>query len=153
MLFGRKKTPRVLDRANIVTGCPSEGHEDCIRRCGRMLLEAGYVEEGYIEGMLARDRSLSTAIGNAIAIPHGEMEYKRHILHTGLVVLTYPGGIDWGGETVKLVIGIAAKGDEHIGIMERIGEAFEEQSAVEEVVADADAGRLFGILSPDGEGG
>ena len=63
----------ILERTNIITGLSPEPHEDVIRRCGKMLAESGYVKERYIEGMLARDRGFSTAIGNMIAIPHGEI--------------------------------------------------------------------------------
>ncbi|MDR1314847.1 MAG: PTS sugar transporter subunit IIA [Deltaproteobacteria bacterium] len=150
MLFGKKK-PALLDRKNIVTGLPGEGREDAIRRSGKMLLDGGYISEKYIEGMLARDRKFSTAIGNLIAIPHGEIECKEEIRHTGLAVCTYPGGIEWGAERVKLVVGIAAKGDEHIQILERMGDAFEDESSVEAIVLAADAESLFRILNPDGK--
>ncbi|MDR1037917.1 MAG: PTS sugar transporter subunit IIA [Deltaproteobacteria bacterium] len=149
MLFGKKK-PALLDRKFIVTGLAPEGREDAIRRAGGMLLEGGYVTERYIEGMLARDRKFSTAIGNMIAIPHGEIEFKKEIRHTGLVVCTYPSGLEWGTETVKLVVGIAAKGVEHIEILEIMGDAFEDESSVEELVASADAERICKLLNPKG---
>lgn len=136
----------ILQKSNILTGLAPEPHEDAIRRCGKMLLDSGYVNERYIEGMLARDRSFSTAIGNMIAIPHGEMAYKTEIASTGLVVLTYPDGVKWGDETVKLVVGIAAKGDEHLKILEQIAEAFEDEADVELVVRNADADAIYSLL-------
>ncbi len=139
----------VLKKENILTGLTPESHEDVIRRCGAMLVGSGYVNEAYVEGMLARDRDFSVAIGNAIAIPHGAKEYKKEILATGLVVLTYPQGVEWNGGLVKLVVGIAAKGDEHIEILERLVDAFEDEEAVDEVVAAGDAEKLFEILTRD----
>ena len=138
----------ILTKGNIITGLAPEQHEDIIRRCGTMLVDSGYVNEPYIEGMIARDRSFSTAIGNLIAIPHGEIAYKQEILHTGLVVLTYPDGVQWGDQIVKLVIGIAAKGNEHLQILEQIAEAFEEESDVEAVVKNADTEALYHLLVP-----
>ena len=138
----------MLKLSNIITGLTPEPYEDVIRRCGKMLLDSGYINEAYIEGMIARDRSFSTAIGNMIAIPHGEMAFKKEILHTGLVVLTYPDGVNWGDQTVKLVIGIAAKGDEHLNILEQIAEAFEEEEDVEAVVQIADADAIYSLLVP-----
>ncbi len=139
----------ILKKENIVTGCATEPHEDAIRRCGAMLVKAGYVNEKYVEGMIARDRDFSVAIGNGIAIPHGAKEYKKEILATGLVVLTYPGGVQWNDGVVKLVVGIAAKGDEHIEILERLVDAFEDEEAVDAVVDAGDAEKLFGILTKD----
>jgi mannitol/fructose-specific phosphotransferase system IIA component len=100
----------MLKRSDILVNCASEDHEDAIRRSGKMLVDSGYVTEKYIEGMIARDRGFSTAIGNAIAIPHGEKEYKEEILRTGLVVCTYPDGIVWNEGIVKLVSASPPKG-------------------------------------------
>ena len=139
----------ILLKHNIITGLAPEPYKDVIRRCGRMLLESGYIKEPYIGGMLARDKNFSTAIGNLIAIPHGEMDVKKEIIRTGLVVLTYPDGVEWNGETVKLVVGIAAEGDGHLKILERIVEAFEDESDVEAMVRKNDAEELYNILSPE----
>lgn len=141
--------PDILLQKNIKTGLAREPHEDVIRRCGEMLVADGYVEREYIDGMLARDRDFSTAIGNGIAIPHGAKEYKDHILKTGLVVLTYPDGVPWNDGIVKLVVGIAAKGDEHIDILERLVDAFEDEEQVDVVVAAGDAETLFELLAKD----
>ncbi|MCD8141556.1 MAG: PTS sugar transporter subunit IIA [Planctomycetaceae bacterium] len=141
--------PDILLQKNIKTGLASEPHEDVIRRCGEMLAADGYVEREYIDGMLARDRDFSTAIGNGIAIPHGAKEYKDHILKTGLVVLTYPDGVPWNDGVVKLVVGIAAKGDEHIDILERLVDAFEDEEQVDAVVAAGDAETLYELLAKD----
>ncbi|MDR2974495.1 MAG: PTS sugar transporter subunit IIA [Propionibacteriaceae bacterium] len=141
----------VLEKRNIVTGLESESVEDVIRRCGALMTQAGYVTDRYTEGMIARDKEFSVAIGNMIAIPHGEMEYKSEILGTGLVVLTYPQGLDWSGQPVKLVVGIAAQGDEHLAILERIVEAFEDESTVEAVVARDDPDAIHALLVSEEE--
>ncbi|MDR1913463.1 MAG: PTS sugar transporter subunit IIA [Clostridiales bacterium] len=150
MFKKQTKTPEILKKDNISLDCPESESADAIRRCGKMLVESGYVNERYIEGMIERDHSFSTAIGNLIAIPHGEMKYKNEILQTGLVVCTYPKGLNWQGEKVKLVIGIAAKGDEHLDILERIAESFEDESAVEEIVTRGDAGEIHALLTGSG---
>jgi mannitol/fructose-specific phosphotransferase system IIA component len=138
----------VLDRANIVTGLPSEPHEAAIRRAGQLLVDGGYVQPSYVEGMIRRDAGFSVAIGNAIAIPHGQEADKQAIDHTGLVVLTYPDGLDWNGEKVKLVIGIAAKGDEHVEFLGQICEAFDEEAKVDAAVAAGDPDILYRLLTP-----
>lgn len=152
MPFTEKSTvPAILEKSNIIIGCETEDHEDAIRRCGNMLVESGYANEKYIEGMIARDRGFSTAIGNLIAIPHGEKEYKDQIIRTGIVVCTYPDGIEWNSEIVKLVIGIAAKGDEHLGILEQIVEVFEDESDVEAIVAASSIDKIYDAMVPKEE--
>ena len=88
--------------------CASVTPEEAIIACGRRMVESGYVDEAYIQGMLEREKSFSVAIGSHVAIPHGTNEVKPLIKKTGVVVMTYPDGIDWNGDKVKLVVGIAA---------------------------------------------
>lgn len=137
----------ILEKEGIALHCSCESYKDAVCKCAAMLIEGGYVGERYLEGMLKREESFSTAIGNLLAIPHGEMEYKEEILRTGMVVCVYPEGIDWKGEPVKLVIGIAAKGEEHMDILERIAQVFEEEKAVEAIASNATAEEIHALLT------
>ncbi len=125
----------MLKAENILLGQKAAPKEDIIRLCGSLLNKSGYVEEPYIESMIARDAGFSVAIGNLISIPHAEKEAACYIKKTGMCVLTYPDGLDWDGTPVKLVIGIAALGDEHLEILSNIVETLEEESDVEALVA------------------
>jgi mannitol/fructose-specific phosphotransferase system IIA component len=136
----------ILKLENIILNLPKENSDAVIRRTGRMLVESGYVGERYVEGMLARDKSLSVAIGNCIAIPHGEVDYKKDIIATGLVVLTYPDAIDWNGQAVHVVIGIAAKGEEHNDILGNIVDIFDDEDDVKEFLQIADKQKIYGML-------
>jgi mannitol/fructose-specific phosphotransferase system IIA component len=137
----------ILKMDNIVLNQPPAPYEDVIRRCGDLLVASGYVEERYIEGMLARDRSFSTAIGNFIAIPHGEKVYKDAIIKTGLVVLTYPEALEWNGEKVHLVVGIAARGDEHLEILENIADKLESGDDVVALVKKGDPKAIYDLMT------
>ena len=138
---------KIIELENIVLNVESEPHEDAIRRCGQILVGGGYVNPRYIEGMIARNRGFTTAIGNCIAIPHGEKEYKQDIIKTGLSVLTYPQGIDWEGEKVHLVIGIAAKGNEHLEILENIVDRLDDSDAVLALVNANDKQAIYDLLT------
>jgi mannitol/fructose-specific phosphotransferase system IIA component len=137
----------MLKKENIVLNQSPESVEDVIRRCGKMLVASGYANERYIEGMLKRDASFSCCIGNHIALPHGEEAYKSEIRSTGIVVVTYPKGIDWHGQTVYLVVGIAAKGDEHLDIMGNIVDNLETGDDVVNFVKSADADKAYKMLA------
>jgi len=140
----------ILKRENIVLNQPKADREDVIRRCGRMLVDSGYVSEEYIEGMIKRDNSFTTGIGNFIAIPHGEAEYKKYIITPGIVLLAYPEGIDWHGTTVHLVVGIAAKGDEHLDIMGNIADHLDTGDDTLELVKNADVDAVYEMLNGQG---
>lgn len=140
----------ILNMDNICLNLEKESYEKAIDRCGKMLVEGGYVKPNYVQGMQLRDRSFTTAIGNYIAIPHGEKEYKSEILCTGLSVLVYPEGIDWNGQTVHLVIGIAAQGDEHLAILENIVDKLDDGDDVLRLVNSADREQIYSLLTGGG---
>ncbi len=137
----------MLNKTEIILNQATEHKDEAIKRCGELLCKAGYVSPEYIEGMLKRDNSFSTAIGNLIAIPHGEKDYAQYINKTGLSVITYPDGIDWNGNMVKLVIGIAALGEEHLEILENIVEVLEEEEDVEKLVNAGNADAITAIFT------
>jgi mannitol/fructose-specific phosphotransferase system IIA component len=131
---------------NIMLNLPAEDSDTVIRRCGKMLVDSGYAGEKYVEGMLARDHSFSCAIGNFIAIPHGEKEYKEHILSPGIVVLVYPEGIDWHGVPVHLVIGIAARGEEHLDILGNVVDNIDDGQDVLNLIKKNDPQAIYDMF-------
>jgi mannitol/fructose-specific phosphotransferase system IIA component len=93
---------------------------EAVRQSGNLLVEIGAVEAPYIEAMLERERQISTSLGEGFAIPHGTDESRQWIKETKLVFIQYPEGVDWGDDTVKVCVGIAAVGDEHVGLLARL---------------------------------
>lgn len=137
----------VLKIENIVTNQPSESRIAAIERAGQMLVDSGYVTPHYVEGMIKRDDSLTTAIGNLIAIPHGESEYRPDIIKSGISVITYPQGIDWNGTIVKFVVGIAGKGEEHMEVLENIAINLESEDDVVKLVTQASRSEIYDFLT------
>ena len=93
---------------------------DAVRQSGNVLVEIGAVEEPYVEAMLERERNLSTSLGEGFAIPHGTDDSRRWIRETKLAFLQFPDGVDWGDDTVRVCVAIAAVGDEHVGVLARL---------------------------------
>ena len=111
----------VLSKNNIKLNVSLSGKEEAIRYTGSILVDGGYVDEGYIEKMLEREELTSTFMGNSLAIPHGTEDAKKNVLETGISVVTVPAGIDFGGGNIaKILIGIAGKGNEHLEILSNI---------------------------------
>jgi mannitol PTS system EIIA component len=112
-----------------------DNQEEAIRRAGTLLVENGHVEERYIDSMFEREKSVSTFIGNAVAIPHGTGDSKQWVTRSGLSILTVPEGVEYGdGNVARLVIGIAGKGDEHLEILSRIATVCEDENNVNQIV-------------------
>lgn len=91
------------------------------------LVADGLVAEGYLEGLQAREAQGSTFLGQGIAIPHGTPQTRDLVHATGVRLLQFPDGVDWGdGQIVYLAIGIAAKSDEHLRLLQLLTRALGE---------------------------
>ncbi|MGV3111904.1 PTS sugar transporter subunit IIA [Staphylococcus pettenkoferi] len=108
--------------------------EEAIEQAGQALVKSGAVTEGYIQAMKEREQLVSTFMGNGIAIPHGTDEAKTEVIQSGLSLIQIPEGIDWDGETVKVVVGIAGKDGEHLDLLSKIAITFSEEENVERIV-------------------
>jgi PTS system mannitol-specific IIA component len=125
----------ILSTENIVLNAEVESKENAIRLTGKVLAERGYVEPAYIEKMLEREELTSTYMGNFVAIPHGTEDAKQSVKNSGIAIIQVPGGVDFGnGNIVKLLIGIAGKGDEHLEILSKIAIVCSEEENVLRIV-------------------
>ena len=125
----------VLTKENIELGVELESQDEAIRRAGELLVQNGHVEEKYIDSMFEREKSVSTFMGNAVAIPHGTSESKQWVDKSGLSILTVPEGVEYGdGNIAMLIIGIAGKGDEHLEILSNIAEVVSDEDNVTKIV-------------------
>lgn len=95
--------------------------EAAIRMAGQYLLDAGCIEPDYIDSLLQREAVAETYLGGGVAIPHGLLQDRHWIRKTGVVVLQIPDGLTWNeGQTVRLLVAIAAQSDEHIDLLRRL---------------------------------
>jgi PTS system mannitol-specific IIC component len=125
----------VLLKKNIILNNKPVSKNEAIRAIGKLLVDSGYVTEKYVDGMIAKEDIFNTAIGNNLAIPHGVESVIGEIKNSGLAIMTYPEGIDWGeGETVKLVIAVASAGDDHVETLGKIATTCESEEAVERII-------------------
>ncbi|MGV3244507.1 PTS sugar transporter subunit IIA [Staphylococcus sp. 11261D007BR] len=111
-----------------------QSQEEAIEKAGELLVKSGAVTEDYITAMKEREQVVSTFMGNGLAIPHGTDEAKNEVLQSGLSFIQIPNGIDWNGETVNVVIGIAGKDGEHLDLLSQIAIAFSEEENVDTIV-------------------
>lgn len=137
----------VLAKDNILTGLKTESKDDAILRAGHLLEQKGYVQKGYAEAMLKRENESTTYMGMGIAIPHGTDEAKKDIIRSGIVILQYPEGVDFGDEKAYLIAGIAGKGDDHIEILASLGETFEDEDKLKTLMSAEDPNTIYNILN------
>ena len=108
---------------------------DAIRKAGELLVKSGCVLPEYVDGMLTREQSMSTSLGNGVAIPHGMDENRAHVLKTGISVLQLIDGVEWDeGDKVSLIIGIASSSDEHVGVLSNLAEVVDDDASLAELL-------------------
>ncbi|MGX7202675.1 PTS mannitol transporter subunit IIA [Enterococcus plantarum] len=129
-----------LKKEDIVLKKRFSDKKKAIEAAGKQLVDQGYVELDYIEKMIERDQLTTTYIGNMVAIPHGTDDSKQLINHSGIVILQVPEGVDFDGNEVKLIIGIAGVGDEHLELLSQIALVCSETDNVQQlIVAESEA--------------
>jgi phosphocarrier protein FPr len=129
----------ILAKDRISLQASATDKRDAIRRAGELLVNSGCVLPEYIDGMLTREQSMSTSLGNGVAIPHGIYENREHILRTGISVLQLTDGVEWDeGETVYMVIGIAATSDEHVGVLSNLADVIDNEETLAELLKTTD---------------
>lgn len=124
---------KIMVEEGIKVGLKSVSKEDAIKAAGRLLNELGYVDEEYIPAMIKREETASVYMGMGVAIPHGTADAKNKVKKTGIVLLQYPEGVDFGDEKAQLVIGIAGIGDEHLALLGKITEVIGDEAQLEKL--------------------
>ena len=125
----------VLARQSVVLAGTATSRDQAITEAGNLLVAAGAVEPSYVDAMHARETSVSTHMGNGLAIPHGTNEAKGSILRTAISFVRYDEPVDWNGKPAEFVLGIAGAGDDHLALLSRIAEVFTDAEAVERLRA------------------
>ena len=136
----------VLSRDSIVLAGTATTRDEAITEAGDLLVAAGAVDPTYVDAMHEREKSVSTAMGNSLAIPHGTNEAKGLISRTGISFVRYAEPLDWNGKPTEFVIGIAGAGDDHLALLSRIAETFTNEDAVARLRAATTPDEVLAVL-------
>lgn len=123
----------VIDKNGIRLNQKPVSKEEAIRAAGELLVKQGCVDESYVDAMIEREKLVTTYMGMGLAIPHGTSEAKESVKKTGIALVQYPEGVDFGDEKAQLVFGIAGIGDEHLDLLQKICEALEDENVLEKM--------------------
>jgi len=122
--------------------------EDAVRMCGQALVSAGAVDVAYVDTMLEREASISTFLGEGVAIPHGTLAGKDAVHRDALCFLRFPDGVEWGAGTATLCIGIAAQGDGHLEILAQLAQILLDPERAEALRKADDPQTVLDLLTP-----
>ena len=136
-----------LAKEQIAMGQSAADKGEALRLLARCLVEDGLVAEGYLEGLQAREAQGSTFLGQGIAIPHGTPQTRDQVFATGVRLMQFPEGVDWGdGQVVYLAIAIAARSDEHLRLLQLLTRALGETDLAEALRRASSAEALLKLL-------
>jgi len=136
-----------LSQQDIHLNAVAGDKQEAIRQVAAALTKAGRVSEGYVDGMLQRELQTSTYLGNGIAIPHGTTDTRNLVLETGVQILQFPQGIEWGeGQTAYVVIGIAARSDEHLALLRQLTHVLSDDHVAQQMAKTDSAEELRSLL-------
>lgn len=133
----------------VFLGLKAANKEEAIRFAGEQLVKGGFVQPSYVEAMLEREKLVSTYLGEGVAVPHGTIEAKDAVLKTGIVFCQYPEGVRFNDEedgVAKLVIGIAARNNEHIQVVSAITNALDSEEAINTLTTTGDVEKVLALL-------
>ncbi|HEY8589407.1 MAG TPA: PTS sugar transporter subunit IIA [Naasia sp.] len=136
----------VLELDRISLSGTATTRDEAIREVGAQLVGAGAVQPAYVDAMFDREATVSTYMGNYLAIPHGTNEAKDTINGSALAIIRYDTPLDWDGNEVRFVIGIAGKNNEHLGILSKIAIVFSDDDEVEKLLAARTPEELYELL-------
>ncbi|SDR27636.1 PTS sugar transporter subunit IIA [Thermostaphylospora chromogena] len=143
--------PLPLDPRAVRLDATASSRDDAIRQCGQALLAVGAIEEEYIQAMLERERSISTYVGEGVAIPHGTLAGKDLVRHDAVCVLRFPDGVDWDGRPVTVCVGIAARGDGHVRLLSELAQILLDPDRARALRETTDTAEVLRLLTPTGE--
>ena len=136
----------VLTLSQIKVPGTAKSKDDAIREAGQLLVDAGAVTPAYVDAMFEREKSVSTYMGNLLAIPHGTNDAKDSISRSAISVVRYDEPIDWNGNEVRFAVGIAGVENGHLEILGKIAIVFSDADEVDKLLAARSADELYQLL-------
>ncbi len=138
----------LIKKENILLAQRGDSRDEAIRKAGNILVKNGYVDSSYVDAMLKREKDVSTYMGKGIAMPHGVEASKKSIKKSGVSVILYPNGVDFDGNKAYIVVGIAGKENEHLGIISKIAEILDQQdeNGIKKIANSNDASYILNLF-------
>jgi len=137
----------VLQESQIRADGTATTKMEAMREAHEILQEAGAVTADYLPAMIEREKTVSTYMGNFLAIPHGTNEAKDAIKASALSFVRYATPIDWDGNPVRFVVGIAGVENQHLDILSKIAIVFSDDDQVQALTDAADESAIMAILA------
>jgi len=146
-----KPLHELLAETSINLDASATSRDDAIRQAGAGLKAAGAIDDSYIDAMIDRENSVSTFMGEGVAIPHGTLSAKDSVKSDALSLVRFPDGVDWDGNDVRLAFGIAAKGNGHIALLSQLATVLMDPDKAAALRAATTTEEVYALLTSEDE--
>ena len=146
-----KPLHELLAEASINLDASATSRDDAIRQAGAGLKAVGAIDDAYIDAMIDRENSVSTFMGEGVAIPHGTLSAKDSVKSDALSLVRFPDGVDWDGNDVRLAFGIAAKGNGHIALLSQLATVLMDPDKAAALRAATTTEEVYALLTSEDE--
>ncbi len=137
-----------LTSQDITLHASASSKAQALQLVAESMVDGNLVKAGYFDALMAREKQISTYLGQGIAIPHGTADSKSEVLNTGIRVVQFPQGVDWGdGQIAYIVVGIAAKSEEHLTILQRLTHVIGDEQTAAELKDTNDPSLIAAVLN------
>lgn len=148
---GARSLAGLLDLDAIDLDARAVSKEAAIRACGEVLVRVGAALPTYVDAMLERERTISTYVGEGVAIPHGTLASKEAVVRDALCYLRFSQPIDWDGDEVTVCVGIAAAGDGHVEVLAQLAQVLMDPEKAQALRAATRPEDVLHVLQPTEE--
>ncbi len=138
----------ILEPSAIRLGLTAEDKADALAQCGAVLTDIGAATPAYADAILVREESVSTYVGEGVAIPHGTNESRAHIERAAIAYLQFPDGVDWDGNTVFVCIPIASRSEEHVEILQSLATVLMDPESAAALRDASSTDEVLALLTP-----
>ena len=123
--------------------------DDALELISQNLSSLGLVSGDYLGALRAREETVSTYLINGVSIPHGVNEAKDQVVQTGVFIVQAPQGVLWNdkGDVARLIVGIAAKGQDHLGLLQRLTEVVMDEALAEKLATTTSKNDILAALN------
>ena len=142
-------TPDLLTADQVRLGVVATNRDDAIDQAGRLLVDAGAIEEPYIAAMHEREEAMSSYMGEGFALPHGTDESRRYVRRAAVAFLQFAEPVEWEeGEDAHAALAVAAASDEHIGVLASLAQVLSDEESAERLRTTTDVDVVLALLAP-----
>ncbi|UVD81732.1 PTS sugar transporter subunit IIA [Mycoplasma iguanae] len=111
-------------KENIFLNQEIHSKQEAIKKVMEIFLEKNAVFAEYESSIIKRDQDASVALGNFLALPHGQLD-SEHLIKSNCVILIHTKELFyWDNEPIRFIFALALKNQNQMEFIQKAGVTF-----------------------------